>query len=729
MARQPRASRQTDESLVDQGGDTEDKKILREAKDRFRRAADWEGDFRKLYIDDVKFANGDSVNGWQWPDNVKQDRDINNRPCLTINKTKVIINKLVNEAKQNPPEPRIKPVGDKASYDAAMVWQDLIRHICYISNATALQGTAKESQLEGGIGYWLVSHDFVDDRSFDQEIRLLPLNALDVFLDCDIKQTDGSDAMWGFVFQEFDRKEFEKQNPRVPLPPARSPGLDDKDDWIRKDAVRVAEYYRIVLTDDELLFMEDEQGNSWTGLRSEIPKNDKIWSKLLAEYDVGDQGAHFKKRKVRNRQLEWFKIAGSEIMDRNTELKGKYVPIVRLVGRERKIENRLYRSGLVRQLMDPQRMYNYNSSGEVEVVALQTKSPWIVAMAAIEGNEDAWAKANTINAAYLTYRHTDDEGQPIPPPERANPPVPAQGFLEGLRVAASELEMASGMAQAQQVNPSLERTPKAIDERMRTGEVVNYDFTDNEMQAVRHTAVIILDMAPYIYDTERVVKLRAKDGTISDVNIDPNAELAYRAEKPSEADKIVKKYLNPKFGKYAVEADVGPAYQTQRQAAWDAFVQIITHSPELIAKIGDLGFLAADFPMAQEIAERLRRDIENTMPWLLKDGQVGPIVKNLTAELQNSQQRLGELMEQLAEARLKVRSKDELRDVEVENAKTRRLTAEAGAAESLIKLGEGHGLKALIQQTLAEMLGFDPSQIEKANKAVVAEKPANGPGE
>src|ERR1700677_116099 len=150
MARQPRASRQTDESLVDQGGDTEDKKILREAKDRFRRAADWEGDFRKLYIDDVKFANGDSVNGWQWPDNVKQDRDINNRPCLTINKTKVIINKLVNEAKQNPPEPRIKPVGDKASYDAAMVWQDLIRHICYISHATALQGTAKESQLEGG---------------------------------------------------------------------------------------------------------------------------------------------------------------------------------------------------------------------------------------------------------------------------------------------------------------------------------------------------------------------------------------------------------------------------------------------------------------------------------------------------------------------------------------------------------------------------------------------------
>jgi hypothetical protein len=40
-----------------------------------------------------------------------------------------------------------------------------------------------------------------------------------------------------------------------------SPGLDDKDDWIRDDAVRVAQYYRIVIREDEVVYMEDEQGN------------------------------------------------------------------------------------------------------------------------------------------------------------------------------------------------------------------------------------------------------------------------------------------------------------------------------------------------------------------------------------------------------------------------------------------------------------------------------------
>ena len=105
-------------------------RLLREAKERFKRAQDWEGGWRKLYIDDVKFANGDSDNGWQWPDAVKEDRDANNRPCLTINKTKTIITKLANEAKKNPPEPRIKPVGDKGSYEAALVWVDAGRRLC-----------------------------------------------------------------------------------------------------------------------------------------------------------------------------------------------------------------------------------------------------------------------------------------------------------------------------------------------------------------------------------------------------------------------------------------------------------------------------------------------------------------------------------------------------------------------------------------------------------------------
>lgn len=728
MARRPRDS--DDEALRSV---SPDKRILDEAKERFKRAQDWEGDFRKLYTEDVKFANADGDNRWQWSDTITKDRDLANKPCLTINKTKPIVVSLSNESRQNQPSARIKPVGERVSFKAAQVWEGIIRHIEYISNAQSHYSKAKESQLEGGIGYWKIAHDYVDDESFDQELRIAPLEAPNVYLDCDIKTVDGSDAMWGFVFEEFASKEFLKQNPGVSLPPARSPGLDDKDDWIRGDSVRVAEYYRIVLKEDELLYIEDDGGETWTGLRSDMPEK---WRKDIEAYRAGKIGKDFKSRTVSTRQLQWFKIGGNEIIDRRDGsddkheiLKGKYIPIVRLPGRERRIEGKLYRAGLVRALKDAQRMYNYNTSGEVEVVALQTKSPWIVAAAAVEGNDTAWKNANTQNAAYLTFKHKDDDGTQLPEPKRLDPPQPAQGFLEGLKIAASELEMISGVHQPQEQNQTTERSPAAIYQRQRKGDVVNYDFTDSEMQAIRHTAVILIDLAPHIYDTERVVKIKADDGSISEVNISPDMDEAHQEQKPSKAGEAIKVLFNPKIGKYAVQADVGPAYATQRQEAWDAFLQIVTNSPALVAKIGDLGFLAADFPMADKIAERLRRDIENTMPWLLEDSQVGPIVKNLQSELSNSQQQVAELLEKLADARLKMKGHEERHGIEVYEAQSKRLAAEGNAVADFVKLGDViPELKFLIRQTIADALGKTMQEVEAAVAPALEDDAGGGDG-
>jgi hypothetical protein len=700
-----------DDRLRDDSGDAA---ILDEARSRFKRASDWESEFRKLYVEDVKFANADTDNGWQWPDHVKRDRDLNNRPSLTINKVKPIVVSLANEARQNRPQAGVKPVGDRVSFAAAQVWEGLLRHVDYTSNAGSVYVAAKECQLEGGIGYWRVAHDYVDETSFDQEIRISPLDPMGVYLDCDIQPgSTGVDSMWGFVFEEWDREEFKRQFPGVDLPPpSKSTTLDERESWVRSDAVRVAEYYRILLRQDTLLYIEDSTGRIWTGFKSLVPAE---WRDQLPLYKAGKIGSMYRDREVKTRNLQWYKISGAVITERRIDLKGKYIPIVRLPGRERKIEGRLYRAGLVRALKDAQRMYNYNTSGEVEVVALQTKTPWVTPAAAIEGNETAWNNANRDNAAYLPYRHVDEDGNPIPPPTRPEPPTPAQGFLEGLRIAAAELEMASGVAQAQQQQPTIERTPRALQMRERMGNLVNYDFTDSELQAVRHTAIICIDLAPHIYDTRRVVQTMAKDRTISEISIDPDAPDAHARQEPQGPGDPVKILFNPKIGKYAVEADVGPAFQTQRQETWNAFVEILSSAPELMNVFGDLGFLAADFPMADEIAERIRRNIENTAPWLVKDGQVGPVVQKLQADLTNSQQQVAELLEKLTEARIKTKSRAELRDIEVEDAMTRRLAAEGNVVTDFAKLGDSiPELKLLIRKTLADMLGMGLRDVESA---------------
>ena len=83
---------------------------------------------------------------------------------------------LANEARQNQPQPKIRPVGEQVSYQAAEIWEGLLRYIQYVSNGDAVRMQAKESQLEGGIGYWRIQPDYEDDRSFNQELRISPLS-------------------------------------------------------------------------------------------------------------------------------------------------------------------------------------------------------------------------------------------------------------------------------------------------------------------------------------------------------------------------------------------------------------------------------------------------------------------------------------------------------------------------------------------------------------------------
>lgn len=691
------AARDRKAKRIEEEPDDEDKAILQEAKDRFKRDYDWEVQFRALYVQDVKFANGDSDNGWQWPEDLRRDRETNKRPALTINKTQRHVALITNDARQNKPSISIKPTGNESSFESAQIYEGLVRDIEYKSHAQDIYDDANDSQVEGGIGYWRVEQYYPDDDSFDQALRISPVrNHLAVLLDCDIKQKDGSDAEHGFIFDEMPRKEFERQFPDIDERSiATTTAFTEGDDWVRQDYIRIAEYYRIKKTEDELYWVEAENGESSTFLASEAPKNFK--DELV--------DGKYRKRKVTRKQLEWFKIAGNAIIARRTEkenpLKGQFIPIARVVGIEKVIDGRLERKGFVRALKDPQRMYNYNSSGQVEFGALQSKTPWVGAAAAFEGNEVAWNNANRNNAAYLTFKHLDGEGEQLPDsalPRRIDPPVTAPAMLQGMQIAASEMEMVSGQYQAQMGQPSNERSGKAIAERQRQSDVATYLFVNNLAIAIRYTGRIIIDLVPHIYDTKRVLQILGKDGVQSKVTLDPEAENAYSSTTEQGVENVL---FNPAVGKYEVQADVGPAYATQRQEAWNAFVQIVTGAPALIDEIGDLMFRSADFPLADKIAERLRRKIETNAPYLLRDGAANPQMEQLKQALQQSQGQVGELISKLAEKNLELKDRNRENDIRQQEADSKELTAETN---SIVDLQNSMGVQAKLLQAIMDTL-------------------------
>src|SRR5205085_2886675 len=76
---------------------------IKQAKDFFKRASSWEGPARVNFEYDYKFANGDTHNKYQWDNDIVAARELDDKPCLTINKVQQHNLMVINDAKQNKP--------------------------------------------------------------------------------------------------------------------------------------------------------------------------------------------------------------------------------------------------------------------------------------------------------------------------------------------------------------------------------------------------------------------------------------------------------------------------------------------------------------------------------------------------------------------------------------------------------------------------------------------------
>lgn len=643
---------------------TGDEKIISEAKNRFAHVEAYEADFRRAYLDDLKADAADAINMYGWPNSVRRNRDMDQRPCLTVNKLHQHNLQIINNSKQNKPSVKIHPTGSEATAEAADIFEGVIRHIEYQSTAQAAYDKAVEYQVKCGLGFWRIitayASEDISPEAFNQEIYIRAVkDPLNVYLDNDIQEIDGSDAKWGFIFDNVPIEEFNKKYPKYKDPPT-TPNLgESSNNWVTVDHVRVAEYYRKVEKKKTIVaFVDPETQEVRVVPKNDVPK--ELLAPLLAEPTT-------KTREISEPTIEWYMIVGNEVADRSI-WPGKYIPIVRIIGEETTIDGELDRKGHTRALLDPQRIYNYWTSSAVEFVALQGKQPYVAPAAAIEGYENYWESANKINYSVLPYKNKDDEGVEIPAPRRETPPVFSSAYMTGMQVAANEMQMVSGQHEAIMGEKSNETSGKAINQRQRQGETATYHFIDNLAHGIRYTGKILLDLIPKIYDTPRIIMIMAENGEQTMVDLDPKAAQAHELRK-NKLTNEVKMIFNPNVGRYGVQADIGPNYGTRREEAFNAFSQIAAQSPQMMALVGDLMFQSADFPGAEEIAERLRRMV----PAQALGEEGPPEVKHLQAQLSQMQQVTNKLFEELATTRGELKNKDTETETKVYDAITSRI--------------------------------------------------------
>lgn len=640
--------------------------IVKEALKRFERCQNAESEFRKRFVEDVKFANGDADNGWQWQEAMSKRRDSMGRPCLTINKVRQHCLQIINDAKQNKPSVKCLPIDGKADIQIAKILDGIIRHIEYNSHAEIAYDTATEFAVQGGLGYWRIVTEYAHDGSFDQEIFIRRVkNPNTVYLDPDIQSGDGSDAKFAFVFEDMSKEEFEATYPGETAGEIVFPSEGHGSEWLGQDRIRIAEYF-CKSTKSDTLIAHPERGPVLMSSMDE------------AEAKLYKDDESVKSRPVDEPVIKWYKIAGNKVIEEREWL-GRYIPIVRVVGEEIDIDGKIERKGHVRPLKDPQRMYNFMSSAQAEYIALQTKTPYVGPIAAFEGFETLWANANHENAAYLPYNSLTEEGQAVDRPQREQPPVGAQAYMTAMQTAQQELMMASGQYQENFGQQSNAEAGVAITARQRQGDKATYHFIDNLARSIRFTGRILVDLIPKVYDTKRVMRIVGEDGSETFANLDPEQPhpvgdaqgqpVQIDANQPPQPQEAAQLIYNPGIGRYDVTVEVGPSFETRRAEAFHALTQIMSQDPDLMKVAGDIMFKAADFPMAQDVAERIRRTIS---PAILGDGP-SPQEQDMTQKMSH----MGEMIQHLTQMLEQAKQDKEAKDIEVKqyDAETRRFSA------------------------------------------------------
>jgi hypothetical protein len=657
--------------------------VLATARSRLDMAIAALSESREDEIDDLKFYAGSPDNHWQWPADVLatrgavQGQTINARPCLTINKLPQHVRQVTNDQRQNRPSGKVIPADDHADVEVAEIFNGMVRHIEYISDADVAYDTACENQVSYGEGYIRILTEYCDENTFDQDIKIGRVrNSFSVYMDPTIQDPTGADAKWCFVTEDIARADYERMYPdSAPITTLQTLGVGDQNlsQWLTEDTIRVADYYYL---DYDRATLNLYPGNVTA---FEGTPEDK---QLKAIY-----GKPKRSRESDRVKIKYCKINGYEILEER-DWAGKYIPVVRIVGNEFEVDGRLYVSGLVRNAKDAQRMYNYWVSQEAEMLALAPKAPFIGYGGQFEGYENQWKTANTNNWPYLEVNPdvTDGAGSMLPLPQRAQPPMASSGLLQAKSGASEDIKSTTGQYNASLGMGSNERSGKAILARQREGDVGTYHYGDNLARGVRHIVRQLVDLIPKIYDTQRVARIIGMDGETKMVKIDPSQQEPVK--KIMQDDIVIDKIYNPNVGKYDVVVATGPGYATKRQEALEAMAQLLQGNPSLWAVAGDLFVKNMDWPGAQEMAKRFAKTID---PKLMEDGDKPPELQAAEQQIQAMGQELDQLHQMLQNVGKSMEAQDmERKNFEAEikayQAETQRISAvQAGMSEQQIQ--------------------------------------------
>ena len=640
---------------------------IKDINEAFKDDIEREQENREQYQEDVKFAKL----GEQWPEQVKQDREREGRPCLTINRMPSFIRQVVNDSRINIPQIKVKPVDDDADVETAEIYAGLIRNIEYVSQAEVAYDTALDAAATGGMGFFKVVTDYCDEESFAQDIYIRRItNPLSIVPDSYGESIDGSDWMRATEIEWMPEYHFEKKFGKKADKKSFAGEIHDQIILDDSDLIRVASFWHVDEVPQKMLMLSNGVVISEDEFLKPHPDFGVPMKDIFAEMGI----QVIRERKASKRKVTQY-VCGADILETN-EWAGKWIPIVPVYGEEVFVDGKRYLKSLIHDAKDAQMMFNYWRTSSTETVALAPKQPYVGPVGAFDTDAEKWATANIKNWPYIEY-----DGQI--PPQRQMPGGADPGALQEAMNASDDMKAIIGLYDASLGARSNETSGIAINARKKEGDISTFHFTDNLAKSIAQCGRILVDLIPKIYDKERIIRVLGEDGESKNVVINKEPE-----DDESEEMKDVYR-LN--VGKYDVAVDTGPSFTTQREEAAAQMTELVRSFPAAAPLIGDLLAKNLGWPDADEIAKRLKAMLPPQIQQM-EESELPPEAQAKVSALENQLKQMSEMvkagMGEFQKMRSEMESMKADKSVDMKKLEIEAYNAETKRIEVQIKAGE-----------------------------------------
>jgi hypothetical protein len=553
---------------------------LADVHDRALRAFDLsympQQDVRLQCLEDRRFVY---VDGAQWEGNLSSQFE--NRPRFEINKILDSLMRIFNEYRNNRVTVDYRAKDDSGDDETADTMDGLYRADEQESNAEEAYDNAFDEATAGGFGAWRLRAKYEDEDDEDddrQRICIEPIFDADtsVFFDADAKRQDKSDATKAWVLYSMSHADFEEEYGVDPSSFDKVENLT-RFDWFTPDVVYVAEYYEIDKKNRKLHFFRLPA----TGDEIKVSAEDLDDQK---RQDLTDQGyIESRQKTITKRVVHKYIMDGRAILEDCGIIAGEYIPIVPMYGKRMFIDNKERMFGHTRPMKDAQRIYNMEISSLAEQASLFGEQIPILLPEQVAGFESSWATKNISKPAYLLVNPiTDANGQMVPagPIGYTQPPTIPPALQGLIQLAGSDLlELGGNQQQGDQIVSNI--SAKAVELVQTRLDMKTFMYMDNMKKAMRQSGVIWRSMAKALYDEEgRQMRTIGKDGTESQATL-------MQPAVGKDGAPYIKNDLSS--GNYDVVVDVGPAFNSKRDATVRGLIGVLQFVEDPTMKAAILG--------------------------------------------------------------------------------------------------------------------------------------------